>query len=163
MTAPACSFRVGVKLSRVDCSAGASPKRMPVRSETSSVKARMRRSSLVERLIGASPVGRNLMSNRLAQTATSKPEAPPRAESSRLSTMSCRTMRLRPAPSANRIAISFSRPIARASKRLATLAQAIRRTKPTSAINTHSGVENCSRSEDRPRAPGRTSIVDFRN
>ena len=45
-------------------------------------------------------------------------------------------MRLRAAPSAVRTAISRCRPVARASSRLAMLAQAINRMKPTAAIST---------------------------
>ena len=47
-----------------------------------------------------------------------------------------RTIRERVAPKETRTAISFSRPIARASCRLATLAQAMRRTMPTTVKST---------------------------
>ena len=56
---------------------------------------------------------------------------PPIAESTRLSVRSWRMTRRRPAPSAERIASSRVRTVARASSRLATLAQQMRSTNPT--------------------------------
>ena len=56
-------------------------------------------------------------------------------DSSTLSTSSWRTMRQRVAPSETRTDISRARPAERASSRLATLAQAISRTKPTAPIS----------------------------
>jgi hypothetical protein len=53
-----------------------------------------------------------------------------------LSVRSWRTSRSREAPSALRMAISFPRAAARDSSRLATLAQAISRTKPTAPSST---------------------------
>ena len=61
---------------------------------------------------------------------------PPMADSSTLSVSSWRTMRPRPAPMAERMAISRERPVARASSRLATLAQAISSTQPTAPSRT---------------------------
>ena len=55
--------------------------------------------------------------------------------SSTLSTSSCRTIRHRLAPSATRTATSRDRSAARASSRLATLEQAISRTKATAPIS----------------------------
>ena len=66
--------------------------------------------------------------------------------------------RQRPAPIASRIAISFWRAVARASKRLATLAQAISSTSPTTAMRRRSGRENSLRRSERPLLPGTTSI-----
>ena len=62
---------------------------------------------------------------------STKPQRPPAAASIRLSTSSCRTMRQRLAPRARRSVTSRVRSAARASNRLATLAQAISRTNPT--------------------------------
>ena len=56
-------------------------------------------------------------------------------DSTTLSVSSCRMMRRRPAPSAERTASSRERAVARASSRLATLAQQIRSTKPTTPRN----------------------------
>ena len=53
-----------------------------------------------------------------------------------LSVSNCRARRCQPAPSAVRMATSFSRPAARASRRLATLAQAINRTSATEPSST---------------------------
>ena len=53
---------------------------------------------------------------------------------------SCRITAARPAPSACRIAISFRRPLARASERFARFAQAISRMQPTAASSTSSDV-----------------------
>ena len=63
------------------------------------------------------------------------PSAPPRSDSTRLSVSSWRTIRRRPAPSADRTASSRSRAVARASSRLATFAQQISSTKPTTPRN----------------------------
>ena len=71
-----------------------------------------------------------------AKRARSSPRAPPTSASTRLSVRSCRRRRERPAPIAVRSAISRSRVEARASRRLATLAQAISSTKATAASRT---------------------------
>src|SRR5438309_536503 len=63
----------------------------------------------------------------------------PASERSRLSTKSCRTMRERGAPNAERTASSRRRPVPRMRRRFATLAHAIRRRNPTDASNTQSG------------------------
>ena len=67
---------------------------------------------------------------------SAEPSAAPAKESSTLSVSSCRTMRPRLAPIAARMAISRRRPMARANSRLATLAQAISRTKLTAPAST---------------------------
>ena len=59
------------------------------------------------------------------------PRMPPARESNTLSVSNWRTMRARPAPSAERIANSRLRTVARTSSRLATLAQEISSTSPT--------------------------------
>ena len=59
------------------------------------------------------------------------PRIPPASESNTLSVSNWRTMRARPAPSAERIANSRLRTVARTSSRLATLAQEISSTSPT--------------------------------
>ena len=100
---------------------------------------------------------------RSIQTASNKPAAPPTAASSRLSTSNCDTILRRPAPRANRTAISFWRAVARATRRFATLAQAISSTPATTAISTRSGVENPSRKLARPCDPGIASMVARKN
>ena len=71
-----------------------------------------------------------------SQTDSINPVTPPTSASIRLSVSNWRTRRPRPAPSASRIAISFCRPVERASSRFATLAHAMRSTRPTIAVNT---------------------------
>ncbi len=86
------------------------------------------------------------------------PIAPPISESTTLSVSSCRTMRRRPAPSADRTASSRVRTVARASSRLATFAQQMRSTKPTTPRNSIDVsrrslpiIESCSPSSVTPR------------
>ena len=67
---------------------------------------------------------------------------PPRAATSRLSASNWRIKRERGAPSARRTASSRWRPLARASMRLAMLAQAISSTTPTIAIRRTRGSAN---------------------
>src|SRR5204862_94247 len=74
-----------------------------------------------------------------AQTASRIPAPAPRGASSALSVRSWRTTRARPAPSAQRTAISRDRAAPRASRRFATLAQAISSTSRTAPIRTSSG------------------------
>ena len=71
---------------------------------------------------------------------STSPSTPPASESSTLSVSNCPTMRLRPAPSAARIAISRRRIVARASNKFATFAHAISSTQPTAPSNTSSDV-----------------------
>ena len=89
-----------------------------------------------------------------AQGATSRPSVPPRTARKRLSVRNCRINRARLAPSAMRTAISLCRVAVRAVVRLATLAQAIRRTKPTAPNKIRSGRRvsptTCSRRPTRP-------------
>ena len=74
--------------------------------------------------------------------ARPSPARPPSSASSRFSVMSCCRIRPRPAPSAIRIASSWSRRTRRESARLATFAQAIRRTNAEVASRTKSGVRD---------------------
>src|SRR5713226_1978155 len=115
--------------------AGASPKSSPVRRETPRVKSRTRRSKVISCTRG-NCCGLAATSRRTSPHARVSPSVPPTSESSMLSVRSWRTMRRRPAPSAVRMAISRRRATARASRRLATLAQAISRTRPTTASST---------------------------
>ena len=68
--------------------------------------------------------------------------APPSA-SSRLSISNWPINRPRPAPNEERIAISLSRAVARASSILATLLQAISSNSPTAAATVYSVARNC--------------------
>ncbi len=68
---------------------------------------------------------------RTPHTASSHPSVAAAVDRRKLSTRSCRTMRQRLAPRVVRIEISRERPTARARRRLATLAQAMRSTNAT--------------------------------
>ena len=74
--------------------------------------------------------------NSTPHTEKSSPSAPPTSASSRLSVSNCRTRRQRLAPSAVRTASSLCREEARTSRRFATLAHAMRSTKPTAPMRT---------------------------
>ena len=80
-----------------------------------------------------SPVEIMRTSTRLPHHASGSASAPPIEASTRLSVRNCRTSRPRLAPNARRTAISRRRPEARASSRLATLAQATSNTMPATA------------------------------
>ena len=80
------------------------------------------------------------------QTLSNTPSPPPSPARSSASVSSCRNSRVRPAPSAPRIAISRALAEARASSRLATLAQTISSTTATTAINSMSGGNSWSAS-----------------
>ena len=117
--------------------AGADPKMPATTTERANVKATTRpsidTSSSRGMLAGASAT-----KTLVAATASSRPMAAPTSDSTRLSVTSCCTIRRRPAPSDARRANSESRPLARTRSRLATFAQAISRTKPTTPRNVHS-------------------------
>ena len=124
------SFSVSFKSGFEASSAGAVPNTKPVNSEHAAVNPNTRpsRSNFIQK--GMS-MGIALSSRSSPHSASTNPSAPLIKPSSKLSVSSCRKMRLRFAPSAARIAISFCRAVARASNRLATFTQAINNTKPT--------------------------------
>ena len=72
-------------------------------------------------------------------------------------------MRERPAPSPSRIEISRSRAAARATSRFETLAQAMTRTRPTSAARILSGTSSARRTSEKPCAAGSTTAFEARN
>jgi len=84
-------------------------------------------------------------------TAPRSPSVPPIAAITTLSVSSWRTMRARPAPRARRIAISRCRTDDRASRRLATLAHAMRSTQPTAASSVSSAGRTLPMLCQRPR------------
>ena len=129
------SFNVSPRLERASLSAGASPKKIPTSSATPRVKSRTCRSTPISFTRG-SAAGREFKTDLVPQYASSSPAPALASESTTLSVSSCRTTRTRPAPSAARIVNSRVRPVARASSRLATLAHAISRTKPTAPSST---------------------------
>ena len=117
--------------------AGARPNRMPVTSETPNVNPRTVPSIDISSSRGILPGFIARTTIRLA-CAMASPAAPPRIASRMLSVSSWRTRRVHPAPNAVRMATSFSRPAARVSSRLATLAQAINSTSVTEPSSTSS-------------------------
>ncbi len=66
---------------RVECSAGASPKRIPVTNESASAKPSTRKSRLKSTTTGRSSV----LSHRIVHHASTQPAAPPASASSTLS------------------------------------------------------------------------------
>ena len=133
------SLMVSPRSDREACSAGIRPKSSPVPSDTPIVNSSTRQSSPTT--LPPSPTRGRLAvftasRARMPTTPRISPQAPPIAESSTLSVSSCAMMRPRPAPIAERIAISRRRPVARTSSRLATLAQAISSTRPTAPSST---------------------------
>ncbi len=114
---------------------GPNPNRMPAASETARVKLKTEASMVASPNRGAA-CGAIRIITAIAHLARSRPAAPPKSASTTLSVRSCRSIRRRPAPSATRIAISRRLVDARASSRLAMLAQAISNTKPALTSST---------------------------
>ena len=136
---PPPSLRVAPRSARDPCSAGISPNSTPAPSETSSAKSITRQSAATRTPsapIRGSPTVLTDSSARMPAMPRARPSAPPIVASTMLSVSSCRMMRARPAPRAVLSAISRLRPRARTSCRLATLAHAINRTKPTAPSST---------------------------
>ncbi len=120
------------------CRAGRMPKRMPVATAAARANRSTRPSMAASRNCGIA-AGPKRCTRTIPKRATSRPSNPPARESTKLSDSSCATIWLRDAPMANRTAISLRREAPRASSRLATLAQAIRSSRPTAPLNTSSG------------------------
>jgi hypothetical protein len=105
---------------------------MPVRSVAPVANARTVTSTSIESARGtraSSAAGRP----STPHIASRRPIPPPAAASTRLSVASCLRIRRRPAPRAERMAISRSREVVRASIRFATLAHAMSSSNPTVA------------------------------
>ncbi len=116
---------------------GARPNKMPVASEMANVNAATVALISISSRRGMLPGFMARTTERL-NSAMARPAAPPRIASRILSVSNCRTIRCQPAPRAVRMATSFSRPAARVSSRLATLAQAISSTSVTEPTSTSS-------------------------
>ncbi len=156
---PAVALPPSLSVSRKSASealrAGSSPKMTPVRTETITVKASTRPSKLTSPRRGMS-AGLSATRRSVSQRASSSPSPPPRRESRTLSVMSWRMMRRRVAPSATRSANSRRRATERAKSRLATLAEATSRTKPTAPSSMKSAgrmLPKTSSSRDETLAP----------
>ena len=119
------------------CRAGASPNKRATANAVSAVKASARPSIATLPALGRSAPPRVSRAS-IAKTARAAPRAPPRTARMTLSARKRLKSRPRPEPRALRIATSRSRAAERASSRLATFAQAMRRTKRTAACRTQS-------------------------
>ena len=133
------SFNESRKLLRVAARAGAIPKSKAAKSEIARVNASTVPLTPISPKSGRS-CGLIACSAFMPQSARSRPEPPPRNARSMFSVSSWRRMRIRWAPSATRTAISRLRAEARAINRFATLAQTMRRTKPTAPRRTKRAV-----------------------
>src|SRR5205085_422384 len=138
---------------RVDCSAGARPNRMPVRNESAIAAPSTCQFKSACSVKFARPFASSNVRKRIPQRANSNPRAPLSDASRTLSVSSCRTMRNRPAPTLSRSAISRLLAAARTRRRLATLAHARARIKPTKVSSTYSGFEYRRRRLSSPPAP----------
>ena len=114
-------------------SAGANPKIRAVNTATTSVKTITGAFSSMTDSAGIKFSGIAATINFNPPHAINTPSAAPPIANTRLSTSSNRTSLVRPAPSTARNANSFSRDVARASMRFATLPQPISSNNPTAA------------------------------
>ena len=129
------SFRDGTSAGRDCWRAGTRPNTIALASDRPAVKPTTAgsRPMRVMRRTSAGSIATRACRTHAPSTS---PAAPPASASSRLSARSCRTRRPGLAPSAERIATSRSRPTARASRRLATLAQPTRSSSATAPTRT---------------------------
>ena len=126
------SFSAVVRSARPARTAGITPARRPVSAEMISTKARTRPSIVISSARGTWLASRLAPAARLPR-ATARPSAPPAVARTSASISSCWNTRPRPAPRAERIAISLRRSSARVKSRFPTLAQAMSSTSPTAA------------------------------
>ena len=129
------SFR-SVRPARI---AGIAPARMAVRIDAAATNSRTRASMEISSARGTWPDSNVAPAVRLVR-ASRRPAAPPPIASTSASISSCWNTRARPAPSAERIAISLRRPSARAKSRLPTFAHAISSTSATAASSITSDI-----------------------
>jgi hypothetical protein len=117
--------------------AGANPKRMPTAADSNRVNASTLRFKPMLSLRGRfrPAIATTSLSTAFA---TISPSSPPAVDSNTLSVSNWRTIRIRAAPSAERIANSRVRAVARAINRLATFEHAINSTTPTLPNKTRS-------------------------
>ena len=153
------ALSVELRSTRAARTAGARPKRMPVRIDTANVNARTRPSRPIASSRGMLPGLIARIAPR-ASAATSSPATPPMRPSSAVSVRSWRTSRCQRAPSATRTAISFWRAVARVSNRFATLAHAMSRTSVTEPITTNTARRTLPTTDS---TSGTTSIVKVRS
>ncbi len=145
---------------RVASQAGAAPKSRPVTSARPLAKASTSGEGVVS--IGISivaPAKASDSSSRAAPMATSRPASAPPTASSTLSTRASVTISRRDAPIASRTAVWPRRATARASRRLATLAQAMSSTSPQTASRICRLRPYCSFITPTPAPAGTTAMT----
>ena len=158
LTPPACesSLSAEARFTRVPCHAGARPNKIPVSSATKAVNANTRASRPTSGRTGnvggvrRSSTGRN-------QLVSTSPRPPLNSASSTLSVNICRISCQREAPIEERTAISRRRATARASMRLAALAQAMSSTMKTAPISTAVNAHTLPRKGDGTMVDGKTA------
>src|ERR1022692_392258 len=131
------SFKASFRSRRVACQAGAHPNKTPASIVVARVKSRtgkFRRTSASERSMPRGIIAMIVFSRAHAKP---RPNTPPEAAKAKLSIRNWTKIRPREAPTDARTATSFCRVAPRASNRLATLTQAIKRTKPTAPSRNH--------------------------
>ena len=158
LTPPACasSFSAEARLTRVPCHAGARPNKIPVSSETRAVNANTRASRPTSGRTGNVGGVRRSSTGRTQFVSTS-PTPPLNNASNTLSVSTCRINRQRVAPIEERTAISRRRARARASMRLAALAQAMTSTIRTAPISTAVNAHTVPRKGDGTVVDGKTA------
>ena len=128
------------KSTRALASAGISPNSTPVPSDTATANVTTRQSMPTDAPASnrrGRPAVSIASSARIATRPMPTPSAPPTAANNMDSVNSCCTMRRRPAPSAERMAISRRRREARINSKPATLTQAMSSTNATAPSSTH--------------------------
>ena len=126
-------------------SAGTIPARTAEPMAIVAVKSRIRGSGATSSSSGVPPCEASRTIRGETHDASPSPRAPPIRPRIAVSVSSCRINRLALAPTALRSAISRCRLTPRASSRLTTFAQAMRRTRPTAPMRSRTIVENWRR------------------
>src|SRR6266513_2430036 len=133
------------------------PQSRTVIARTAAANANTRASRVASNCTGSCFVESAAASDFVVQLAARRPAMAPAEPSSAASASIWRINRQRPAPSAMRTINSRLRLIPRASRRFATLTQAINRTIPTTAMASCAASPNLSRTRERPCAIGSTT------
>src|SRR5712672_401729 len=134
---PPPSRRLVCKLEFAANHAGARPNAMLATAESKTANPNTVLSTPIAFTLGTLS-GSNELSACTPQYARPIPINPPSRPSTAVSLSNCRTIRVRPAPSVARTAISRAREVARVSSKFAMFAQAINNTSPTAPNSTSS-------------------------
>ena len=127
-------MKMGGKTEEEARKTGTSPNNRQLRALRAAVKRKTRQSRERSTAALVRKPGREDQSSFAPAQPRAIPNTPPAAESRAASERSCPMRRMRPEPSATRMPISRPRRAARASDKLARLAQAMRSTKPTATL-----------------------------